>query len=95
MEWKLREKKYGEVIYQTAEKLLIHGHANNLKEYQIRALFELKKYSEVALVGRTLLESGGTTPHILHMMLHSLIQLGEDQRFLKTLNLVYNLNNSV
>jgi uncharacterized protein (DUF1810 family) len=90
----MQEKKYGEVIFQTAEKLLIHSQANSIKEYQIRALFEMKKYSEVAFVGRSLLECGGTTPDILAILLHSLVELGEEQRFLKTLNLIYNLNNA-
>ncbi len=45
MDFKIFEKKYGELIYQTAEKLLIHNHVTQLKEYQIKALFPLKKYS--------------------------------------------------
>jgi hypothetical protein len=65
-----------------------------MKEYQVQALYEVKKYSEVALVGRSLLESGGTTSNIIRLLLNSLVELGEDQRFLKTMNLVYNLNNS-
>jgi hypothetical protein len=38
------QKKYGEIICKTAEKLLLHGHANRLKEHQIEALFPLGKY---------------------------------------------------
>ena len=68
MECRLKEKQYPEVIFQTAEKLLMHSHANQFKEYQMRALSGVGKHTEVAFV-----------------------ELGEDHRFLKTLNLVYNL----
>jgi hypothetical protein len=44
MRCKLMQKKYGEIICKTAEKLLLHGHANRLKEHQIEALFPLGKY---------------------------------------------------
>lgn len=69
----------------------MHSHANHFKEYQMRALFELAKHSEVTFVGRSLLETGGTSSSILALHLDSLIELGEDHRFLKTLNLIYNL----
>lgn len=61
MRVKMMEKRYGEIICKTAEKLLFHGHANKLKEHQIEALFPLKKYAEVAYIGKSLLESGGTS----------------------------------
>jgi|JI9StandDraft_1071089.scaffolds.fasta_scaffold393853_1 hypothetical protein len=91
MECRLKEKQYPEVIFQTAEKLLMHSHANQFKEYQMRALSGVGKHTEVAFVGRSLIESGNTSPQVLNLHLHSLIELGEDHRFLKTLNLVYNL----
>ena len=36
----------------------------------------MKKFSEVAFVGRSLLESGGTTPDVIKLLLDSLIELG-------------------
>jgi hypothetical protein len=55
MKIKMMGKRYGEIICKTAEKLLLHGHANRLKEHQIEALFPLKKYPEIAYIGKSLL----------------------------------------
>jgi hypothetical protein len=87
------QKKYGEIICKTSEKLLLHGQANRLKEHQIEALFPLKKYAEIAYIGKSLIESGGTREQISKLILISLHEIGEDVRFLKTLNLVNNLHN--
>lgn len=94
MKCKMMNKKYGEIICKTAEKLLLHGHANRLKEHQIEALFPFKKYPEIAYIGKSLLESGGTNQLVSSYILISLMEIGEDVRFLKSFNLVSNLLNT-
>ena len=61
MEWKLKEKKYAEILYKTSEKLLTNPQIYELKQFQIRALYKVGKYTEIAVIGRNLIESGGTT----------------------------------
>lgn len=55
LECYLKEKQYADVIFQTAEKLLIHGHVNHFKEYQMKALFALGRYKEVTFIGKTII----------------------------------------
>lgn len=71
----------------------MNSNISQLKEYQIRALHELGKKKEIALVGRTLVESGGTTEKVAKIILRTLVDLNEDEKFLKTLNLLLNLHN--
>jgi len=49
------------------------------------------KYSEVVFIGRTLIQSGGTSYSIYKLILNSLMEIREDRRFMKTLNLVSNM----
>lgn len=67
-------KKYPEIICKTAEKLLLHGHAQQLKERQILALSPLGKHQEVAYIGKSLLESGCTNRQIATCILIALIE---------------------
>ena len=71
----------------------MNSNISQLKEYQIRALHELGKKKAIALVGRTLVESGGTTEKVAKIILRTLVDLNEDEKFLKTLNLLLNLHN--
>jgi hypothetical protein len=59
----------------------------------VRALFHVKKYSEAAFIGRTLILSGGTSYEIYKLILASLVEIRDDKRFIKTLNLISNMHN--
>jgi hypothetical protein len=71
----------------------MHIQLKPLKEYQIIALYKMKRFKEVVRIGKSLLECGGSSYETNRMILNALIEVGEEKKFLKCLNLMSSQHN--